>query len=161
MITIIRRTLIVLALSTLVYLWLDGPGSVGEKTEVTSRWSSAERVERLNATIEKRWNARSTGDWVTVYELFSPDFRQKSSLAQFMQNKDKFYFKNWQLLDASDEENSAVVTIQYDWGLNLPMKIDLGEPFKEGVVIKERYEFHEETGDWYFKGNVVPKNMKM
>ena len=101
----------------------------------------------------------STGDWVTVYELFSPDFRESSSLARFMQNKDKFYFNNWKLLETRNEGDTAVATIQYDWGLHLNMKIDLGEPFKEGVVVKERYEFHEKTGEWYFRENVLPKKL--
>lgn len=157
MITYIRRVIILLALLALGYLWFDGPGAAGEKDGEEKRWSLEERQERLDATVAKRWDARSNGDWVTVYELFSPEFRSNSSLTSYMQNKDKFHFGNWEILDTRIEKDLADVKVKYDWGLNLNMKIDLGEPFKSGVVSTERYEFDAKTGDWYFKQNVLKK----
>lgn len=144
MFSLIRRVLIILAVAVLAFFWFQKSDSEGDKPI-----NEKELQKQLTETINREWDALVAGDWLTVYEIADP--QQKPPLTTFMQGRDKFYFKNWKLLETQLNGDVANVTIQHDWGVILDMEIDLGTPEKKGAVKNEVYRYDHKDKKWYHR----------
>jgi len=111
--------------------------------------SPEEMKQLLEETVRTRWNAMTSGDWLKVYETSSPEFKAKTSLVKYMQGRNKFFYENWSLLDLKVDGLNGLVKIQYDWGVILDVKLDLGEPRHNGVVKEFPYYYDLEDRCWY------------
>ncbi|MBU0756031.1 MAG: hypothetical protein KJ645_12885 [Planctomycetes bacterium] len=151
----LRRLLIFLGLIVLAVLLVfykngsqEGEPPAADQVQQVDL-SPEEMKSLLEEVIRLKWDGQEKGDWLQVYENSSPAYRAKTTLVSFMQGRDKYYFKNWKLLDLKINGLSAEATIQYDWGVHLDMEIDLGTPGHEGVVKPENYYFDVAEGRWY------------
>jgi hypothetical protein len=163
MAAIVRRIAIIVLLALLVGIWIyktQGQGEPPEpsKTDPKStqeapapavEYSEEELKKMLRETVTKIWEAKMNKRWEVVYELKHPAFRKQTTLVQYMQGKDQFYYENWQLTDVQVEGNKGSASFIFDWGVHLPMKLDVGEAKKRGVPATELYEFDAEAKAWW------------
>lgn len=138
----IRRLLIIVAIAVLAVLLFQQTG--GDEDNPVSQEDLRKQLEE---TITKEWDALVAADWLTVYEIMDPT--QKPDLTMFMQGRDRFYFKNWKLLDLQIDGLMANAQIQHDWGVKLDIEIDVGTPEKKGAVKQEVYRYDEAAKKWY------------
>ena len=69
----------------------------------------------------------------------------------FLQNKTKFLFHKYEILSTEIEGDKGKSEIKYDWGIKLPIAVDLGDPnFQTGAVLHEEYSFDKNAMKWYF-----------
>lgn len=147
------RILIVVAVVALVcvviYRSRSGDGSNANVGEEKRTYSVEERKDLLVKTVDKRWTAMQNDDWVTLYEMMSPQNKQETTLTAYLQGKNLIFYENAEVLEAYLEGDMGYARIKHDWGANLEVKPDIGEAVKRGMIIKEGYTFDEATGAWY------------
>ena len=87
----------------------------------SGRNSDPSDVERLLDRMTEFWECRVRGDYVTIYDLMSPDIRESVSRSAFVGAKGfvNYYGFDIRSVEIAGEEARALV--QYSWKANHPL----------------------------------------
>ncbi len=114
-------------------------------------FSSAPTKERgvasqLSKRITEFWECRVKGDYVTIYDLMSPDIKKSVSRPAFVGSKGFVNYYSYEVRSIEIEGDEATAIVHYTWKANHPL-FEKSEP-KEHVM-EDRWVRLD--GAWYKK----------
>ena len=95
-------------------------------------------VAQLTKRISEFWNCRVKGDYVTIYDLMSPDIRETVSRPAFVGAKGFVNYYSFDVRSIKIDEDEARALIHYTWKANHPLfeKSDPKEHVMEDVWVR-------------------------
>jgi len=109
-------------------------------------------VSELTRRIQEYWDCRVKGDYVTIYDLMSPDIRETISRPAFVGAKGYVNYYSFDIRAIEIDQDEARALVHYTWKANHPLfeKSDPKEHVMEDTWVRI-------DGTWYKK--FVPPNM--
>ncbi len=100
----------------------------------------------LAKRVSEFWDCRVKGDYVTIYDLMSPDIRATVTRPAFVGSKGFVNYYSYDIRSIHIDQDEAVATVYYTWKANHPL-FEKSEP-KEHVM-EDRWVRID--GTWYKK----------
>jgi hypothetical protein len=103
-------------------------------------------VSALKDRITQFWDCRLKGDYVTVYDLMSPDIRETVTRPSFVGAKGFVNYYSYDIKSIEIDGDEARARVHYTWKANHPLfeKSSVKDNVMEDVWVRI-------DGDWYKK----------
>jgi len=111
-------------------------------TDCAHLFKKPKSEESLRALVQKEWEAKVKGDWGTVYDLASKEFKNKIERDKFLQGA-KLRVENFSLKEVKIDSRQGKAWVNVSYDIN-----QMGMSLK-GATTKEEWIW--EDGEWRHK----------
>ena len=124
---------------------------IAPESSIDSEPDTSTLLERVNA----RWEVKCQGDWIQVYDYYSPSFKRERGLYEYLDGKAHHHYKDPTAPTlVSVDGNKAYVETAAHWWTTHPLVVESlpdNGSFEDRLDIVETWEWT--GGQWFFVDN--------